>query len=287
MSDPYLPLLRIVAEHAFFPATSGILRFAPTQRCKALCEKFGFLMRPASNGVDLFCQLSQRDDLLAENWADPAMALEFSCFSGDPNFSVYTELGSRAADDWIYLHSSQAVPEEDGKIRLHDGDCVTASEFRKTGASEIATLLGKNFDPVKPVFFVVITLSDLATALQSAQPGTAPTYVLRFAARKTLWKYYFLSGVDGADLAIVDLDGRARFKQRGVTSLPGNRDALTFVSDDAIEMRQTYAQRFQLREQGALGERILIKRLPNAGISGVGRELVEGKAVLVSEIYIN
>lgn len=287
MSGPYLPLLRIVAEHGFFPATSGVLRFVPTPRCTALCEKAGFLMRSASNGVDLFCKSSARDDLLAGAWADPAMALEFRVISGDPNFSVYTEPGTRAADDWIYLHSNQAVAEDNGKILLHDGECVTSSQFRKTDAPEIAALLGKNFDPVKPVFFVVLALSDLAAALQRAQPATAPIYYLRFAARKSLWKYFFLSDTNSKDLAIVDLDGRVRFMPGGITALPGNRAALTFVSDDAIEMRQTYAQRFQLREQGELGERILIKRLPNASISGVGRECVEGKAVLVSEIYIN
>lgn len=292
MSGAYLSLLRIVAEHAFFPPASGILRLEPTTHCKVLCEKFGFLLRPAPNGIDLFCHVESRNELLSGDWTDPDLQLEFSGYSEDANFSVYTDPVARCGEDWIFLHGGATVRQADGRFRLHQDEQVTAAVFRKSSDADVMRLLGKKFEPVKPVFFVVITFADLAKALReletSANGQNAPTYYLRFGARKSLWKYYFLNDIGrGMNLAIVDLDGRTRFTSQGITALPGKRDALTFVSDKAIDMVQTYPQRFQLREQGEFGERILIKRLPNASIGGVGRELVEGSAVLVSEIYIN
>lgn len=293
MSSPYLPLMRITVDHAFFaPGPDSHFRLLPTARTSKLIDKFGMLLRPSPNGVDLFCQESERADLLAGVCVEADMALAFRGFANDSNFSTFTELGRRVQDETVLVDAAGAKPGPDGRLRLHEGEFVTDSCLRKNDSPEIAEMLGRNFDPVKPNFFANIQFYDLVNALQETPPGVpaAPHYYLRFAARSSVWKYYFLNDVGSKDIAIVDLDGRTRFSRRGTTALPGQpREAVTFVSEQAIAMQKTYPQRFQLREQGEMGERILVKRLPNASVNAIGREMLEGSAVavLVSEIYIN
>ena len=132
---------------------------------------------------------------------------------------------------------------------------------------------------------MVIARGDLARALVLA---AAPAFLVRFGARASIWKYHFMSELDAANPVIVDLDDKLRFNPCGRTPLPGNRSALTFASEHLIDMRNTPRQRLQLRDPGELGDRILIKRLPNARVAAIGREITEGSAVpvFVSEIYI-
>jgi hypothetical protein len=52
-------------------------------------------------------------------------------------------------------------------------------------------------------------------------------------------------------------------------------------------MQYIPSQRFQLRENGAMGEKVLIKRLPNASVGQIHKEMIKQDAVLVSEMYIN
>jgi hypothetical protein len=290
----YQPLFSIAVEHGFFAAgASGNFRLLPSPESARLLDKFGIILRHGADRVELFCPPKERAELVDGLGVEDKMAFAFRGFANDPQFSTFTDLGVRSMDQSVYLDRSAGSEAEDGRICLHALPAVDQSCLRKNDSVEVATLLGRNFDPVKPVFFANIQFCDLVKDLQrtpvSSGVAAAPLYYLRFAARKSVWKYLFLNDVGSKEVVIVDLDGRTRFSRRGTTALPGQRTAVTFVSDDPIEMQKTYPQRFQLREQGALGERILIKRLPNASVGAVGREVFEGSAVavLVSEIYIN
>ena len=86
---------------------------------------------------------------------------------------------------------------------------------------------------------------------------------------------------------IADLDNEIKFNDLGSTTLPGDRKAMILQSNTAISMRETHSQRFQLREHGSLGDRILIKRIPNASICNFNSEIVAKKTEMISEIYIN
>ncbi|MDC8760329.1 hypothetical protein [Janthinobacterium fluminis] len=285
MGGAYSILLQLSAEHAYFPAASaGNVQFEPTPQCAALLDRLGILRRPAANGLTLLGQPAARAALLAA--PERLDEFEFQVFAVDRHFSLYTALDAPDAEACLYFHSTQARQEQPGRWRLHAAEQADQTAWSQAVApNKAAALAGPSFRPARPAFFMVLAPADVAAALAG---GQAPVFLVRFGARKSHWKYYFLSDPGLPHPAIVDLDGELRFTARGYTALPGKRPALTFVSEQAVEMRQTHAQRLQLREQGELGERILIKRLPNASVAAVGRELAEGSTVtvLVSEIYI-
>jgi hypothetical protein len=284
MRGAYSLLLELSAEHAYFPAgTHGNFRFVPSARCAALLDRFGILTRPSARGLALVGQEAARA-ALQDGHEHPA-ELEFGVVSSDPRFSLFTGLDAPAPGACLFFHSARAQAEGAGRWRMHPDELAGPAAWRGTRAPDKAAALAAPGAAPKPAFFMVLDLADVAAALAQA---AAPVWLVRFGARASVWTYHFMSDLDAPDPVIVDLDGQLRFQARGRTALPGNRSALSFSSEQAIAMRKTPEQRLQLRDQGELGQRILIKRLPNASVAAIGREITEGSAVpvFVSEIYI-
>ncbi|MDX8399688.1 MAG: hypothetical protein R8K20_05515 [Gallionellaceae bacterium] len=82
---------------------------------------------------------------------------------------------------------------------------------------------------------------------------------------------------------IVDLNNKVEFEFCGEEMLSGNRPCKVFRTKELTPVLENLDFHFQ--GQGA--EKVLIKRLPVASESGMGFDLVNGKRVIVSEIFIN
>ncbi len=78
-----------------------------------------------------------------------------------------------------------------------------------------------------------------------------------------------------------------QFKPPVSVQLPGDRQAVLLQSSAAIPLQEQPPQRLQLRESGAMGDKVLIKRLPNASIHQTYSEPINGKMENVSEIYVS
>lgn len=298
----YATLLHICARHAFFGEQAvSRFRFEPSPASAAMLARLDILTLASAEGLTLVCTESTRAALQAG--AEPGLELEFLAWSTGTSFSQVTAPEAPAPDARLFFHSAGAVREETGNWRLHAAAQADASAWSRTVIPNRAAALAQaGSRAVAPAFHLVLAAPAIAAALAGR---ATPRFLVRFGARRTRWKYYLLtefprSGAAPADPegphpAIVDLDGELSFAPRGYTELPGRQVALTFISDQAIEMRQHPSQRLQLRERAgpaAQDQRILIKRLPNASVAAVGREVAAGsnaaggETVLVSEIYI-
>ncbi|WP_034292906.1 hypothetical protein [Herbaspirillum sp. RV1423] len=290
----YSPLFSIDVEHAFWGRQPTAFSCVPTPQTADWMRRRDVLVRPQRNGLAVFCDASRRSMLL-DDCTPGAVLLAFKWFAQDPLFSQYTLPLVPDPESLLYLRSGASVADDAGRRRLHAGQAVDAGLMQSMTAPLLARHLDRRDVLRKPVLVAEVDLAD-HVAGQTATGGKADAdavgsvdYYARFAVRKSVWKYYFISGTDAdaLKLAVVDLDEAVRFVAAEPELLPGNRRALVFMSDGEIEMQQQYPQRFQLREQGGMGERVLIRRLPNADVSKVTQEMVGSRAALVSEIYIN
>jgi hypothetical protein len=283
----YVQLFSIDIEHAFYDGVAPVIfRCVATPASAELIRRRDLLTRPFKSGIAVFCEESRLELLLTSAATDEAPLLAFKFFPDDPYFTQYTAPASRDADALLYFSSERSRADDAGRWCMHAGDYVDASDLQKIGIpSPLAQHLDRRDSLMKPGFVVAVGLTDHLAG--NAAPPLGLDYYLRFSARTSMWKYYFVSDADAADITVVDLDDKIRFVRADPVTLPGNRRALVFLTEVEIEMRQRYTQRFQLREQNGMGERVLVKRLPHANASRVGRELVGKKAALVSEIYIN
>jgi hypothetical protein len=118
-------------------------------------------------------------------------------------------------------------------------------------------------------------------------PPEPKRYVLRFATRAAVWKYWLIGDWRDSEPQIVDPDGQAAFQQAQDATLPDGRLALTIRSAAPIAIFRRSPFRFQLRGRTGNAERLLVKRLPVAGTAHLVREPRAQGGSLVSEIYVH
>ena len=141
---------------------------------------------------------------------------------------------------------------------------------------------------VKPVFIVRVNITAGAEGLCSDKlDDAARKFYIRFTTNQTYWKYYILGDLSKRNVYIADLDNALQFENLGNVTLPGNRTAIQLLSSKAISLHELPDQRLQLKESTGTGDRVLVKRLPNASVEQVHAEMISDKIASVSEIYIN
>jgi hypothetical protein len=276
----YLPLFSITAKHAFF--TDGICRtleFLPSPEAAEWLDRAGLLAKAFSDGIGIYYP-EDRLDVLRHHLGGVAneLMLEFKAFAKDTYFCQYTFPNVNIGNKILRFDGRQAVEDAQG-MRLHTEQYVSDACLQETEGGS----------PPAPVLTADIPLTEADCAINSEKGEVASKqYYLAFEPRKTFWKYYFLGDVARKNAYIADLNGSVEFERIDAPELQG-RDALVFISRAPIPMQDVPPQRFQLRsrESVGLGEKILIKRLPNASSNRIGKRKLDGKEVLVSEIYVN
>ncbi|VVE64960.1 hypothetical protein PAN31117_01710 [Pandoraea anapnoica] len=298
----YTRLFAIEVTHAYWTVPHLWLRHEATHDTAQWVRRRDLLVRPHRQGVAVFCASDRRDVLLDGLRRGDAVAT-FKWYAQDTAFSLYTSPTRAAAQQGasVYFVTSEASVPVKGQTlarRLHAQPYVDASDGVSVDMPSLTPYLERSDRVNPPVLVVQIDLADQVTG---GGPGGVD-YVANFAARESCWRYYYVcaEGDVGADaLNIVDLDDKVSFVTAGREARPGGRHAVIFESEQAIAMQQQYPQRFQLRERGRSGERVLIRRLPNADIGSLTQKTpkvhkpqdaelaAQSRAVPVSEIYIN
>ncbi len=286
----YLPLFSIEVEHRFFFAgLCPVLDFVPTPKTNVVIEKTGLLTRNTINGIRLFYD-ENRSDSLQLYAADPAEPLNFGfkVFSKDPFFQNYTNLPVAKEDTILYFDNRNVKSETTGRLRLHDEEYVSETDFVRMDSPLLADSLSKKDRLVKPVCVVNICISENESSLfDEPSKAISKSYYLKFQARQTFWKYYLLGDMARENLHIADLDSETEFASAGVESLSDNRTALTFRSKTTLPLQERSTYRFQLRDGNSGGGKVLIRRLPVAPASQIYQEVIDGQEAFVSEMFIN
>lgn len=306
----YVPLLHLGARHAFFGEQAiNRFRFAPSAATAAVLARLNIVCHANTDGLTLAAPEALHRALRSGTAATAAaLELEFFAWSTGASFSLVTAPAPPTASTRLLFHGACAVREGGNNWRLHAAAEADASAWQPTTIPHRAAARDDStLSALRPAFQMVLDGAAIAAALRES---TTPRFLVRFGARRTHWKYYLPSELlalvpAGSAPAIIDLDGVLNFTEAGLTELPGQRSALTFISEQAVDMRQHPPQRLQLCAQGVgsviglaanparrTANRILIKRLPNASVAAVGRDVAAGSngagsdAMLVSEIYI-
>jgi hypothetical protein len=285
----WFPLFSISVEHQFFSGgRCKDLAWTPTNATARFLHQAGLLLRRTDEGIVVLASKPGMDSLRM-HVADAAnrLPLAFTLVSADPHFASMT-LPAAVPGHVLLVDSCPAHRDAHGRRLLHPGEYVDGGALMSTAAEPLASLLDHPWSPRQSVAVARITLGNEAAGLCSDTLDPALRHFwLRFDAGHSYWKYYLMGALGERPALIVDLDQAIAFRPQGSVDLPGQRRAAVFLSDRAIPLRYLPGQRFQLKEQASFGEKILIRRMPNARAGLRQREVVDGHAVLVSEIFIN
>jgi len=309
---PYLPLFDFEVEHAFFPdgrCAANALRFVLTPESAQRLQRSGFVTRASDTGVAVFADSARMEVLrMIAGEAEEPFRLTWLAHAVDPEFGRYTAGLVYPPEGLPVFDSESAVADgTPGRWRLQREAYVSAADALAVDDERVAGVLAKQ--PVAPLFAVTLRLGAMGHAGSDAEVHAAGTsaattaqgartrdtdlapqprhYVLRFATREVVWKYWLIGAWRDAEPQVVDPDGATTFLQAQEATLPDGRSALTIRSADPIAIFRRSPYRFQLRGRVGSGERVLVKRLPVAGTAQLLREPRALGGCLVSEIYLH
>ncbi|PSJ18971.1 hypothetical protein [Nitrosomonas supralitoralis] len=283
----YRLLFSVSVEHAYFSGqVCKTLEFIPAGPSVAVLNNAGLLVKFSESGVSVFYQEGTLSRLRL--YAEDGLSLVFKVFSKDPNFFRYTVPGVPAENNQLYFNNQSVTRDAIGKQMLHSDPSVTDQAWAYTNADPFQGMLDRKDYFANVAFVLQMFIADDEQGLCSERlAASARKFYIRFSANQTYWKYYILGELSKRNVYIADLDNTIQFNNAGSILMPGNRAAVLLQSSTAIPMEEQSSCCLQLRESGSMGDKVLIKRLPNASINQIVGEMMNGKMENISEIFIN
>lgn len=275
----YREWFRLTLTHAYHGARGWTgWRARPGERSAQLLTSLGAVQRQVEGTLTVLLLDERMTRLGLQPGMDAGAPLLLYVDAGDPHFAAYTA-PQPAPGQVLLADSTQAVREPSGAWRLHPDAELGPEALAPQSAPDDAPPRQRWPSPRAPV---------LVLRLAPPLPGPdAPVhYVVRLGAAASYWKYYLLDGLADRPLSIADPDHEVVFR-RSSEAGPEGRPAAVFTSDRAMLLQARSARRFELREQAAFGDKVLMKRLPVACAGIRQQAMVDGHAVLVSEIFVN
>lgn len=284
----YLPLCRVTVAHDFYAGGAGPgFDFVPAAPTAALVERLGLLVRQDGAAVHVFYDGDRRDALQGELARGAACRLTFAAAARDRAFTYVTTPAVQRPDAILFFRSPGRTPRRArGPLPLHAGEVAGDADFRPL-APVLARVTGGRREWGRRPDFVVTLAVRARDVAADGDPAGGAAYTIRFDARRTVWKYYLLGAAASRTPRIVDASGEIDFEFVGPAALPGRRTALAFRSTSPIALRDRYDLKFQLRDSGAGGGKVLIRRLPGPAVEQFGKDTINGQDTIVSEIYVN
>jgi len=262
-------LFSITAAHDYYAGgLCRALRLRPCPESADLLRRRGCVLRASEHGVEVYGDTAE---LAPTHWLGRGT---------DPTFAACTEGLAEGPGELLYLDADRARQEPDGRWRLHDAPEVSPQDLRAVQDKVFKDVLSPADRHLPP--HVVVRTPSLAPGADAR----GRRLLLRFRARRTVWKYCLLGDWSGEPLQVVDLGRDTEFGPPQPEPLDEGLPALAIRSLTDIALRERPPQRFQLRTRGGT-EKVLIKRLPVAAASQVSRETIKGVPTLVSEIYVH
>src|SRR5690606_37061063 len=198
----YVPLFRLAVKHDFFAdGACRHLSFVPAGQTSRTVRNAGLLARSTDDGLGIFCDADQLQDLRSESGADD-LILPFIAYSTDPHFIQYTSAPLGDMQRLLVFDSRHALSAEDGRGRLHAAECAGEGDLQDAASPALAGIVDRSALLARPVFVVIFAIGD-------GELRDVTDYSLRFASRSSYWKYYVDAEMSSRELAIVDLEARA------------------------------------------------------------------------------
>lgn len=265
----FKPIFTLDVEHTFFAdGRCANLIFVPTTLTQRVLQQYQLLVKTNETGFSI---IADQEFLVP---FDDDTVLRFEAFAQDPYFGFYTE-EAKGRTQPLYCTTKNITADNTGLVISNEQPAESeARDIRRAKPGTKTPLL---------VMDVELNSTEFASALQNA---VSVVRRIKFNTRDIYWKYYFFGELAQLDLDIHDL-GSQTTVEFYPSDEPVAKNGKAFISHSPIAMNSEPKQRFQLKDKNNSGK-ILIKRLPNAGVNLIGKSRdLRGQQILVAEIYVN
>ncbi len=286
----YAPLFTIVTEHGFYEdGVAHGLSFIPTEGTTRVMGNAGLLVKPVVGGIMVMYDKKDIESLqLYAGDKNESLNLVFKVITEDAAFKSRTDASLEADDSILFFDSRGREEVVDERIKLHDNKYVSMIDLTRLDSDQLTDVLSHREKRLPPLFVVNIHVSEKdLNSVDSDNEVVPKHYFIRLKEREVFWKYYLLGRLARESVYLSDLDSSAEFVFSGREIIGDRREAMTFRTTKKLSLKASPNYRFQLREKDNGGDKVIIKRLPMAEVTRLGRDVIDGSNEVVSEIYIN
>ena len=289
MAD-YSPLFTFVVEHGYYDdGLAHGLSFVPTNSTAHIIKNTGLLVKPITGGICVLLNKKDRESLqLYAADKDEPFVLVFKVYAARSDFKSRTDVSVESEDSIPCFYNGNRDDADGGRVRLHDQDYVSMIDLIRLDSNQLEGVLDHRERRLPPLLIANIQINEEALVAVDDDADMAPKqYYVRLRERQVFWKYYLVGRMARENLFLVDVDSRAEFVCSGRELLDGQRETIAFRTIQRLSLKESPQYRFQLKEKDNGSEKVIIKRLPVADETHFGREVIDGRSEVVSEIYIN
>jgi len=264
-------MFSVAVFHSYFENDKcNHIQFSPTNECKGVMMKFGFLINRKSNGFELFSNTTGSIRTLLEyiHKTSGTDYLEFDINTDNPDFTLFTEIPINWLGQITYNSRDPENQHQNGNTQLH--------EILKDGESS-------SIGNLKIYFEDIWDYND------------NPDYTcfeMNFRARATQWQYYIINkNTPQFDNLTIKEKENITFDGPEQVVLETGEQALLFSSGATlIPLSEKPKYKFDLvnnttaneLNQKTAGHKIVIKGLPVPNVARIGKD----KTQVSSPMYI-
>lgn len=270
---------RILHEYYKEEKTSDFI-LLPSIESSVIANRLGIIIKQIEN--KLFILIEKEKIELLSSFEFLTLKFSFFIYSTNIHFNNFTDSPiNPSSNEILYFNTKHIEDRCLDSSTAHAGIYVTEKNYKNK--TNITTSFPKEPDSKKTIGLIEIYISDLISS-------TIQDYFIKFATRKTYWKYAFVSRhrklEDHAE--IISTDGiLLSFVRQDNEFLLNNQEATIFVSDSPVPLKQFNNQRLSLIMKNKIGKTIeIIPMLPLPSIEMVKPESRMKEAKVFSEVVV-
>ncbi len=221
----------------------------PSKESTVVASSMSLIIKQINNNIIILYEKAKLSFSHSSPFKD--LKLSFYIYSTNNFFTNFTQLPIEAPIDKILYFSNRKNKNSNIHSNIiHKEEYVTERDY--VDLSCISTSIFKKNSTKKALAVVDIFISELIENDFKTQD-----YLIKFAARKTYWKYAFIEAnrLLGKEAELVSADDSTiKFSRRDNEILRNKREACIFISEDTLALKQFNTLRLKLISKNNIGK---------------------------------
>jgi hypothetical protein len=291
ISFQYRPLFTLSLEHEYYVDNNPVdFQFIPSAASSAKAKKLGIIIKQTENKISVLFD-GEKQELLTMLTPEE-LTFSFFVYTNNLYFNNFTQLPVETPANKILCFSNQSYqPKENNPCRIHSGENISDQDYKDL--SFVTEHFPDEHPIKKPVAYIQITVPEIIK--KQVEEGipfnelTISNFYIRFSARKTFWKYAFVTRnrplSNAASIETIDLP--VTFSRQENEILLNKQEASVFLSSEPLLLKQLANYELKLiqkDEKQKVTE--IIARLPLASIEMIKPESRAADTKIFSEIVV-
>jgi hypothetical protein len=270
--------LQILHEYYKGEKTSDFI-ILPSIESSNITKRLGLITKQIDNKLYVLIERNKKE--LLHTTLFSSLTFSFFVYPNNSYFHNFTDLPITISEDEIlYFNNKKTEIKNEDPSAINTGEYISEKDYKNI---KILTTFPTETSSKKPIALIEIGISDLIN-------NSTKDYFIKFSARKTYWKYAFVSRHRKLEnnVSIIVTDGIAtNFVRHENEILLNKQEASIFISETPLPLIQLNNQRLSLITKNKMGKTVeIIPLLPLPSVEMAKPEARMKDAKVFSEVVV-